>query len=271
MTKKLGLALGGGAMRGFAHLGVLEVLEENQIPVDYIAGTSIGAIIGGIYACGTDLKMLQKIVPTLVFKDYVDVVIPKRGGFLRGDKFQELISIFTKGYCFEQTNIPFCCVAVDLIKGELVELNEGPLIKAIRASMAIPGIFEPVNYDDKLLVDGATISRVPIKTARGMGAEVVVGIDVGYRGGPADRELKRLVDYATMAADILGWVAAEPREKEADLVIAPKVREYDAYSFQHFEECVEAGRAVAEEALPKIRKLMGITTTKRGTKKKASL
>ena len=257
MKKELGIALGSGSMRGFAHLGVLKVLEENGIPISCIAGSSMGAVIGGIYACGTDLDMLEKIVPNLVFKDYMDMVIPKRGGFLKGEKFKELISLFTKGYDFSQTKIPFCCVAVDLNAGELVEMKEGKLIDAIRASMAIPGVFEPFEMEDgRVLVDGGTISRVPSQTARAMGAEVVIGIDVGYRGGKMSEGPKSWMDFIRRGIDIQSWTAAQAHEKDADLIIAPDVYDHDPTSFDDFEKCVDAGKKAAEEALPVIQKLL---------------
>lgn len=255
--KKLGLALGGGAGRGFAHLGVLQVLEEHNISIHAIAGTSMGAVVGAVYAAGTDLNMIVKLIPLLCEKDYFDVVLPRNGGFLRGERFQDLIRLLTKGYDFSQTRISFVCTGVDLIEGELVILDEGPLDGAIRASIAMPGVFEPVRRGDRLLVDGGIISRVPARQARDLGVDVVIGVDVGYRGGKSQIKLTGMLECLMAASDILGWEAAKERESEADIMLLPDVRDCDPYSFKDFGRSVEAGRQAAVDALPQIRSLLG--------------
>lgn len=258
-AKKLGLALGAGSARGFAHIGVLEVLEQNHIPVDVIAGSSMGAVIGGIYSCGTDLGMIQKVLPCLNEKEYFDVVVPRSGGFIKGERFQELIRIFTKGYTFEQTKIPFACVAVDIRSGELVEMQEGRLDDAIRASIAIPAVIAPHEWRGRLLVDGCVISRVPCQTARRLGADVVVGVDVGYRGGPIDYAFgKKYVDYVQATFDILQWEVAKNKEQEADIMLTPAVRSVAAHSIKDAQECIEQGRICAQQALPRIKELLEI-------------
>ena len=254
--KKVGLALGAGSARGFAHIGVLQVLEENSIPIDLIVGSSMGSVIGGIYACGTDLHMLSKIVPVLNEKDYFDIVIPRYGGLIKGDKFRSLIRIFTKKYKFSDTKIPFACTAVDLLQGELVVIDQGDIDDAIRASIAIPGLIEPHNWNGKLLIDGGVISRVPCDIARDMGADVVIGVDVGYRGGPPLSPIRRTVDYLYAAFDIIGWEAAKAHDSGADIMIAPDISNINPNSFCDFQMCVENGRKAAERALPQILALL---------------
>ena len=267
MSKSVGLALGGGGTRGFAHIGVLQVLEENKIPIDYIAGTSMGSVIGGIYACGTDLHMLERIVPELNEKDYKDIQIP-RYGFLKGAKLQELIRIFTKRYDFEQAHIPLRCVAVDALSGQKVEIGEGQIDDAIRASIAVPVIFEPVRWKDRLLLDGGIVERIPIQTARNMGADIVIAVDVGYRGGStADTDPVHMMDYFMMTIDMMGWTAVQYQEKEADMVIVPDVARLDMASFRDFEISVQRGREAAEAALPDIQKQLKKRTRKPRTKK----
>lgn len=255
--KKVGWALGGGAMRGLAHLGVLQVLQENEIPIDFIAGTSIGAVIGGIYVCGTDLKMLLRLASEMNEKDYLDYALPKQG-LIKGNRFQELIQLLTKNYTFEQIKIPFASVATNLMDGEKVVIQTGLLSHAIRASMSVPLVFEPVQWsDDMLLVDGSAVERVPIRTARDMGADVVIGVDVGYRGGPVQEKMPTTaLGYAIMSADIMGWSMSKLQEKEADLMILPNVYSLSATSFSNSEEIIDCGKKAAEEALPAIKKLL---------------
>lgn len=255
MAKKIGLALGSGAAKGFAHIGVLQVLEENKIPIDYITGTSIGAVIGGIYACGTDLDMLARVGTQLDEKDYQDIVFP-RNGFLRGDKFQTLIQLFTKRKTFDQLEIPFKCIATNLLNGEKVVLDQGMVDAAIRASMAVPMLFEPVSWnEDMLLVDGATVERVPMQTVRDMGADIVIGVDVGYRGEYRGDHLPgNAVGFALMAADIQGWALSKLQEKEADVLIVPKVIDISPTSFEDLEQAIALGREAAEAVLPDIQK-----------------
>lgn len=270
--KKVGLALGAGAARGFAHIGVLQTLEEYSIPIDFIAGSSMGAVIGGIYACGTDLTMLNKIVPVLREKDYLDVEVPKHGGFLRGERFQNLIQIFTKRYSFDQTKIPFQCTAVDIMTGELVVLKDGVLDEAIRASIAMPAIIRPHMLEGRTLIDGGVISRVPATIAREMGADIVIGVDVGYRGEHRNEPPVSLVDYLLAANDIMSWQIAKGHDSDADLLLVPAVRLCDPNSVKDYECCVEMGRNAAEEAIPQILKLIGKrakTTTLTPSEKKS--
>lgn len=143
--KKLGLALGSGSALGFAHIGVLQVLSEADIPVHCIVGSSMGAVIGGVYASGTDLDMLTRIIPQLNEQNYFDIAMPRKGGFMLGKRFQDLIALFTKHYTFSQTHIPFACVAVDLCSGKSITIQDPnlPIDEGIRASMSIPLVFRP--------------------------------------------------------------------------------------------------------------------------------
>lgn len=257
---KVGLALGAGGARGLAHLGVLEVFERENLPVDMICGSSMGAVVGGIYAVGTDVSMLIKILPTLDAMEYFDVVNPKHGGLLRGERFHDLIRMFSKNATFSQTRTPFSCVAVDVARGELVVLDRPDMRvdEAIRASMSIPGVFLPHVLDGRVLVDGGVLSRLPAATVRGMGADIVIGVDVGYRHGDVcDLENHgTIVDYLMAATDIMAWEITKMHEKEADLVLLPNVHCCDPNSFADAPKAVQAGREAAEQALPQIRSLL---------------
>lgn len=258
MKKTLGLALGAGSAKGFAHIGFLQALEKAGIRPDYIAGSSMGAVVGAIYACGTDLDLAAKVVPTLSVREYFDLTI-KKSGFIKGKRFQELLKLLTKDREFSQTDIPFACVAVDIDTGKLVEIDSGKLHDGVRGSIAIPGIFEPHPWRGMTLVDGAVISRVPYSTVRRMGAEVVVGVDVGYRGhadGKYEIELKNIRAYTKLCDRITQWELVKLQEKEADLVVAPYVWDLSSNSFEDAAEIIARGKQAGEEALPRIRQLL---------------
>jgi len=162
---RIGLALGAGAARGLAHIGVLQVIKEENIPVDLVAGSSIGSVFGALFACGHDFQRLERLAYELRQKQFIDLSVP-RMGLLRGNKVEEMLRLLTQNKNFDQLDIPLYVVAVDLVSGEKVIINEGNVAKALRASIAIPGIFQPVGTDGRVLVDGAVMDRVPINVVR---------------------------------------------------------------------------------------------------------
>ncbi len=177
--RKVGIALGSGSSRGFAHIGILRVFEDENIPVDYIAGTSIGAYIGAIYSAGA-IKEFEEFVLSLDWKKlfrYYDLRISKSGIF-SGKKIMELLEMVLDGKSFEDLNIPFSCVAVDINKAKEVVFKSGDILMAIRASLSMPGVFTPVEYDGMLLVDGGIMNPVPVDIVKSMGADVVIAVDL---------------------------------------------------------------------------------------------
>lgn len=258
MRKKVGLALGSGSTKGFAHIGVLEVLQENDIPIDYIAGSSMGAIIGAIYSVGSDMYLLHKYLNSIQLKSYLDVRNPFSSGLIKGDRLQEVLKILTHNKTFAQTNIPFCCVAVDAGNCRLDVLETGPLHESVRASMSIPAIFQPVQLNGKTYLDGGVIERVPIKALRDRGMEVVIGVDVGYRGGETDVSEMNAYQLMNYTIHIMQWRMNSIRQEDADVMLLPEVL-YVKGNFQmnEVDSCVAEGRRVALEALPEIRRLIG--------------
>ena len=174
--ERIGLALGSGSARGFAHIGVINALMENSIPIDCICGCSAGAIIGSIYCAGGDVNMFAKLCSQMNTRDLLDFTVPRRG-FIRGEKFEALLRLLTKNYTFEQMKIPFACVAVDLNSGMIKCFNSGRVYPAVRASMSIPGAFEPKEIDGARYVDGGVLKPIPVSCTRALGA------DKGHRGG----------------------------------------------------------------------------------------
>lgn len=257
MVKKLGLALGAGSAKGFAHIGVLQELESAGIRIDMVAGSSMGAIIGGVYSVGTDLDMLEKFIASLNLYGYLDVKLPLSAGLLQGEKIQELVRVFTHNKTFAQTKTPFCCVAVDAEAGKLDVLEEGLLHEAIRASMSIPAIFEPAQLNGKTYIDGGVLERVPCKALRDRGMDVVIGVDVGYHGDSKDVSDMGVYSLMNHTISIMQWELTKFRREEADVMLVPEVLFVKGrFQTDQAVECIAEGRRTVRRALPQIRAML---------------
>lgn len=215
--KSVGLVLGSGSSRGWAHIGAIEALEEEGIPIDYIAGCSVGAYVGAIYSSG-GLKSLKDFILRMdgrkVFS-YFDVVFP-RSGLLNGTrKLRELLSGHTEAKTFEDLNIPLKMVAADLETGDKVVLSSGDLFSALRATMSLPGLFAPTPVRNRWLVDGGLVDPVPVSVARAMGADVVIAVDLNSGLMSGDRRKKQSQQIETPAEKIHGY-KNEALQKLAD-------------------------------------------------------
>ncbi len=176
-ARKNGLALGGGAVLGAAHIGVLKAIEEYKIPIDYIAGTSIGSVVAAFYAFGHSPDEIEEIVLGLDWLDISNLAFSKYG-ILSNKGLGDLIKAELGDVSFNESKIPLAVVATDIYRGEKVVLKEGRVIPALMASTCIPGIFEPVRYHDELLVDGGIVENVPTSVVREMGANFIIGVDL---------------------------------------------------------------------------------------------
>jgi len=247
---KIGLALGSGASRGLAHIGVLQVLEEHGIVPDYIAGSSIGALIGGLYACGISPRMMEGLASHLDSKLYYDVTVP-RHGFIQGKRIEELLKLLTQNKEFKETKIPFAVTATDLKKCKLVVIKEGKLYKAIRASISIPGIFVPVKTGDQVLVDGGVLERVPVSVVKEMGADIVVGVDVGFRG--EHREANGILEVILQSLEVMELEILKTRINQSDIMIYPSINNVNPLSFDEVEERVQIGRQATMEVIEELK------------------
>jgi len=251
----IGLALGGGFARGFAHLGVLQVLEQNHIPISHIAGTSVGSILGAAYASGAPLSRIIATCRTLRFRDIARWRV-SRLGLASNRRLGGLIERVFEARHFEDLRIPMAVVATDLANGEPVVFTHGNLVDAIRASCAFPGLFQPVEIGTRCLADGGLVAPVPTQAARELGAAHVVGVSVGmhdgYRGTPSN--IFQVVSRAVSAAQ---KHQHEVWERHADLVLRPDVQSLAWDDFEHAEQAIEAGADAARRALPRIQKLLG--------------
>ncbi|MCY7374768.1 MAG: patatin-like phospholipase family protein [Pyrinomonadaceae bacterium] len=254
--KKIGLALSGGAARGFAHLGVLKVLREHGVPIDFIAGTSAGSITGAAFASGLSVEEIAAVGRKMSWFRMTGFSYSAKG-LLSNASMGALLRKSFPHDKFEDLPIPFAAVACDLETGEEVVLKDkGDLITAIRASCAIPGIFAPVKHDGKLLIDGGIVANVPTKAVRKLGAEIVIAVDVlasgaTYWGTPAT--LLGIFFQSTM---MLLRAASKAHHYRADVVIIPKIAHLRPDEIGKMDEFIEAGEAAALEKIDEIKKLI---------------
>ncbi len=250
---KIVLALGGGGARGFAHIGVLQVLQEAEIKIAGIVGTSMGALIGSTYAAGTDLYYLQKLIEYFSWENLIDIGLPKLG-LINGDKIQTMIDLLTKGKNFEDLELPFCAVATDLHTGEEIIFRTGPLAAGVRASISIPGVFNPVKHEKRILVDGGVVAGIPVLVAKQMSPDLILAVNVGF--DHTKHEINNVFDILVKVIDIMGNRLDVNQLDEADLVIAPQLGATGILHFHLAKECVAIGRAAATEALPRLQQLI---------------
>jgi len=250
----IGLALGGGFARGFAHLGVLQVLEQQHIPIACIAGTSVGSILGAAYASGAPLARIMATCRTLKFRDIGSWHV-SRLGLASNHRLGDLVERVFDAKQFEDLRIPLAVVATDLNTGEPVMLTHGNLVDAIRASCAFPGLFEPVKIGTRCLADGGLVAPVPTRAARDLGADFVLGVSVGVQEG--DRESpSNIFQVVTRAVAAAQKHQLEVWERDADLVLRPDVQSFAWDAFDRADEAIAAGAEVTRRALPRIQKYL---------------
>jgi len=254
---KVALVLSGGAARGFAHVGVIRVLERQKIPIDIIVGADTGSLVGAVYADRRSASDLERIVLALEERDVFDYnFINPTHGLARGDRLEEFVAKRLSTQEIERLQTPFAAVAADLESGQAVALKSGSIARAVRASNALPGIFAPVSYQGKLLADGCVADNMPVDAARKMGADVVIGVDLSD-GNPAVQP-NNIFETLVQSVFLMARQAAEGNSKRADIVIRPKLASAGFMDFTRKKELVALGMAAAEEALPGLRAKIGI-------------
>jgi NTE family protein len=253
---KVALVLGGGAARGFAHVGVIRALEKSKIQIDLVVGTNTGSLMGAIYADKKSAAELERIALSLEERDIFDYnFINPTQGFARGERLEDFLSKRVAAKEIDQLKLVFAAVATDIQNGEVVVFQSGSVARAVRASSAIPGIFTPVNYQGKMLVDGGVLNNVPVDVARKMGADVVIAVDLG--AGPKTAQVNNLFENVAQSFFLAARQNTEAKLKQADVVIRPKVSEAGLLDFSRKKELLTLGTEAAEQALPEIRKKLG--------------
>jgi len=250
MSKRMGLALSGGAVLGAAHIGVLEVLEEHGIRPSCVAGTSAGSAVGVVYCAGMSLQRIRDVAVHLEWGQLGRVVIPRRG-FLDGSRLEESLVELIGDRTFDELAIPFAAAAADLASEQLVILSEGRVAPAVRASCALPGVFTPVEREGRYLVDGGLINNLPVSAAIDMGAEYVIAVDLsappsGSREMPGSMLEIWFLSVATLIRN------AHREASLADVVIRPDVGEFSWIDLPNIPTLIDRGREAAEAMIPQI-------------------
>jgi NTE family protein len=261
-TRKVGLALGSGAARGLAHIGVLEVLEEEGIPIDMIAGTSAGAAFGALYAQGKDVDIIKGLALNLTRKhltSLADLALPK-SGFIQGRKIRDLMeSVMGNDIGFADLKIPFACVATDITTGEEVIISQGSVLEAVRASISIPAIFTVVKWDNRYLVDGGLVNPVPVSVLKGMGADLIIAVnvmpDVRSRARPV-KEVKEphIINIIMQSFYIASYTLVMSSLENADIVIEPMMKDVSFGNFRQAKEYVSQGALATRALIPEIKR-----------------
>ncbi|PKQ20499.1 MAG: Patatin [Actinobacteria bacterium HGW-Actinobacteria-6] len=278
--KTLGYALGSGAARGIAHVGVLKALLAEGLAPDVVTGTSMGAVVGAMYAAGLSPDEIERIAAGFDMKSIfslVDMTI-RGGALLSGEKVEEFLAAHLPA-TFEELRIPFACVSTDLARGERNVHTSGDLIHAVRASLSIPMVFMPIRDGKRILVDGFLTDPIPVSLARRLGAKVVVAVDVSGAGrlqasdgggddggllkdlrsalkgeGPRARGTSGL-EVAAATFEVLERQVAQPALAEADFVVSPKVHDFAGYQFLAVDQLVQLGEQAGIASAARIRKL----------------
>jgi NTE family protein len=262
----IGLALGGGFARGIAHVGVLKVLEEENIPIRYIAGTSVGALIGAAYCSGLSPAELEQVATQVRFKHFARWTL-SRYGFASNQRMIGFLNRILKVKTFEELRVPLAVTATDFSTGEGVLFHSGPLVDPVRASCAYPGMFLPVKIRGRLLVDGMLSYAVPTTPLRLMGADRVLAVHLKGRWTTRDGP-RHLFDVIGQCFAIAQEMNCSVWKQAADLVIEPDVNGYKYDGFEHAASLMHAGEVVTRAALPEIRKWLQSEPTNTRTPRK---
>lgn len=254
--RRIGLALGGGSARGFAHIGVLQALDEAKVPVSVVAGTSAGALVGAFYAAGFSPWKMQEVALKVRDIDVADLSSGNKRGMTSGLALRHLINGFLEDMPIEKMPRRFAAVATDLASGEKVVLHQGETGAAVVASCAIPGVFIPAVVGGRELVDGGLTSPVPVAVARQLGADVVIAVDVG--GKPSEKPRSGLYEIILQSFEIMGRSLAQLEGRTANLLIQPRTDAFDSSDFSARKEMIEAGYVAGQAALPELKRRIGL-------------
>ena len=284
---KVGLALGGGGARGFAHLGILKVFQHHKIPIDIIAGTSMGAMIGGLYALHPDIDFLEnkiqnnlksdlfgelsrnllkqdeniQIRPFHRFISYIKQLYlyynlyKKKDSLLEEKQIEKILEVLFSEKNIEDTKIPFVCVAADLCKGEEITFFRGSMREAVQASMTIPGVFPPLRWKEKLLVDGAVVETVPVSAAFKLGADIVIAVDVRSKLRHTT-SIDNGLAIIFRANKISGIKLSDLQLKKADFILSPGIKNISWMSFKKAGYCIQQGEKEANLKIGEIKTLI---------------
>ena len=251
-TPRIGLALGGGAAKGFAHVGVIAVLEEAGLRPSYVVGTSAGSLVAALYASGKSSAELQKAALAIEEVAITDWMLPLVGrGMFRGDALGRYVNEAVSGRLLDQMSIPLGVVATDLGNGQAMLFRRGDTGTAVRASSAVPGVFVPVRISGRDYVDGGLVAPVPVRFTRQMGAELVIAVDISTV--PEENTANDTLQILLQTFSIMGRSINQHELKDADIIIRPSLVGLKSADFSARLKAIEAGRAAMLAALPALR------------------
>ncbi|HEY5999818.1 MAG TPA: patatin-like phospholipase family protein [bacterium] len=259
---RVGLALGGGGARGFAEVGVIRALEREKVPIDVVAGTSVGSLVGALYADtgkSLDLELSALTVTDEDLFDYKALAILS-GGFVKGERLEEFIGQRLRNRDIEKLALPYAAVATDLRTGETVVFDRGSVARAVHASAAIPGVFVPVTVDGRVLVDGGVTNPVPADVARRLGADVVIAVAIP--AAVPSKNPATPIETAYHAVTIMAAEIGRLRAREADVLITPDAGDVAYDDFSRKKQLIEAGEAATAAAMPAIKAAIAAHTRK---------
>ncbi len=253
LKHRVGLALSGGGTRGLAHIGVLKAFHEQRIGFDCVAGTSIGSFIGSLYCAGVGTDAMIEEARLVQKRELLSRF------WLNSDSanIERIANRLLVDKTFDQLDIPFAAVAVDVMTGNETVLDSGPVAKAVSASCAVPALFKPVQMGDMVLVDGGLLNNMPADVCRQMGAELVIGVDLNHSRGSGARS-RRLPDILVATWAITTKTTMYKGQQNSDVVIEPELREFSRASLDNIDEMVAEGYRAAMEKMPQIKKLLGV-------------
>lgn len=246
---KIALVLGGGAAKGFAHVGVIKALEAHGLQPDIIVGTSAGSVVAAIYAGGYNGFDLQRVALSMDESTVSDWVLPNRG-FIKGESLQRFINEVLQNRPIERLNRTLAVVATDLQSGEPRVFRSGDAGMAVRASSSVPGVFQPVKINGREYVDGGLVSPVPVKTARDLGADIVIAVDISDR--PRSTRLRDSIDVLMQTFTIMGRVIAGQELQQADVVVTPDITGLSSASFDSRNYAIIEGEKAGLAAVPRV-------------------
>ncbi|MCF8564404.1 patatin-like phospholipase family protein [Alicyclobacillus tolerans] len=259
MAKRtVGVALGSGGAKGFAHVGVLKALDEHHIPVDVVAGSSMGSLIGAFYSTGMRTNFMERLACSMKWRYWVDLTVP-RVGLIQGEKIRQMVHMLTRGLNIEQADKPLAIVATELMSKSLVVFRTGLIADAVRASISIPGVFVPFVTPEGIFVDGGVLERVPVSAAKSLGADVVIGVDVGYPQRNSVPET--MLDVVMQSIDIMQETVYTQRGgDDADVLLRPDLAQIGTSHFQKAAQAIALGYEAALAAMPEIQQKVQTST-----------
>lgn len=255
---KIALALGGGAARGFAHVGVIKALEAHGIVPDIVVGTSAGALVGALYAGGYSGFDLQRVALQMDDTIIADWSLPDRG-FIKGEALQNFVNRAVQNRVLEKLNKPFATVVTDLQSGEMVVFRTGNTGMAVRASSSVPGVFQPVSINGREYVDGGLVSPVPVRAARSMGADIVIAVDISNK--PRFGKTRDSIDVMLQTFAIMGQSISTYELTEADVIVRPDTSQLRATDFDNRHQAIIEGEKAGLAAIAAIKRKIAEKTT----------